>query len=268
MKLVLKLLGATQPAFDFSAALLEAVCREGQGQELNDGLFQPAPTSLRPFPHSSPPSSSFASPLSSPLSSPPSPKLRSLPTLPAEETASSTPPNGSRKRRMKASSKRNRRKKRCIPREADGFSMIKAQPGRSIPISDVDRRVIAVVVYPANETIQTAAEEAASLLRDLRPQASFTNKQNVTGVATFLNYLQALLMDGEERLETQRLNDAATFDETVDQSAAYAGDESNLVPSLDGSTMDFRRRKITWLALTRLKLGQKKFGNNAVGQKD
>ncbi|KAJ3819386.1 hypothetical protein F5880DRAFT_1616504 [Lentinula raphanica] len=176
---------ATQPAFDFSAALLEAVCREGQGQELNDGLFQPAPTSLRPFPHSSPPSSSFASPLSSPLSSPPSPKLRSLPTLPAEETASSTPPNGSRKRRMKASSKRNRRKKRRIPREADGFSM--------------NRRVIAVVVYPANETIQTAAEEAASLLRDLRPQASFTNKQNVTGVATFLNYLQALLMAGEER---------------------------------------------------------------------
>ncbi|KAJ3762631.1 hypothetical protein EV360DRAFT_35268 [Lentinula raphanica] len=48
---------------------------------------------------------------------------------------------------------------------------------RTIPISDADGRVTVVIVYPANKTIQTATEEAAALLCELRPQASFTNKQ-------------------------------------------------------------------------------------------
>ncbi|KAJ3817026.1 hypothetical protein F5880DRAFT_1632520 [Lentinula raphanica] len=63
------------------------------------------------------------------------------------------------------------------PRAKELFTLVKAAPGRTVPISDSEGRVVALLVYPANESIKTASEEAACLLRDLRSEASFTSKQ-------------------------------------------------------------------------------------------
>ncbi|KAJ3816813.1 hypothetical protein F5880DRAFT_1493866, partial [Lentinula raphanica] len=45
------------------------------------------------------------------------------------------------------------------------------------PFADADSRVVGLMVYPADPSIETCADEAAKLIGALRPQASFTSKQ-------------------------------------------------------------------------------------------
>ncbi|KAF9024789.1 hypothetical protein BDP27DRAFT_1376702 [Rhodocollybia butyracea] len=60
---------------------------------------------------------------------------------------------------------------------AQGFSVIKAQPGATVPLADTERRVFGVIVYPDNPSLAKCAEDAAELLRDSRQHVSFTAKQ-------------------------------------------------------------------------------------------
>ncbi|KAJ3758279.1 hypothetical protein EV360DRAFT_70449 [Lentinula raphanica] len=63
------------------------------------------------------------------------------------------------------------------PKAKEKFTLIKAAARRTIPIADSAGLVMALVVYPADESIKKAAKEGADLLHNLRPEASFTFKQ-------------------------------------------------------------------------------------------
>ncbi|KAJ3770416.1 hypothetical protein FB446DRAFT_705441 [Lentinula raphanica] len=162
-----------QPAFDSSSALLEAVLREGKSR--SSRRIRSCPLRLHP-------------PLCFSIRLPDQPFVDSFVTSYLTSFAASLFPDGH-------SSLLNEGRLgycilflRCrrrppwalndlVGRVKDPFTLVESQR-KTIPISDADGRVIAVqcrcLLSPPE--IQTEAEEAASLLCDLRPKASFTNK--------------------------------------------------------------------------------------------
>ncbi|KAJ3827756.1 hypothetical protein F5880DRAFT_1451473, partial [Lentinula raphanica] len=108
------------------------------------------------------------------------------------------------------------------PKAKEKFTLIKASVGRTIPIADSVGLVMALVVYPADESIKKAAKEGADLLHNLRPEASFTFKQKHHRRGKFPQ-ISAGIAHGGGRTKpaniVQNSNNAAVVNQLVTSSA-------------------------------------------------
>ncbi|KAJ3717731.1 hypothetical protein C8R42DRAFT_676469 [Lentinula raphanica] len=71
------------------------------------------------------------------------------------------------------------------PRADVQFELIKAEPGKTVPLVDSEARIFVLVVYPSDAGIKEAAEEAAQLLNVSRKSCSFSAKHKESRRGTF-----------------------------------------------------------------------------------
>ncbi|KAF9018430.1 hypothetical protein BDP27DRAFT_1440217 [Rhodocollybia butyracea] len=103
---------------------------------------------------------------------------------------------------------------------AQGFTVIVAQPGATIPLAEAQGRVIGVVVYPDDPTMKKCAEEASKLIRDSQSSASFNAKQRDTHRGRF-GQLNVGVAHGGGRLKPDNISNSETNAEVLDKDHGF-----------------------------------------------
>ncbi|KAF9068254.1 hypothetical protein BDP27DRAFT_1224647 [Rhodocollybia butyracea] len=108
--------------------------------------------------------------------------------------------------------------KELVGPNSKGFTLIKAVPqcpSTTVPLVDANHRVMGLIAY-GDSTMAQCAEEAAELMRELRPEACFTGKGIDNRRGHFGN-LNAGVAHGGGRLHPANITNTETNAEVIDK---------------------------------------------------